>query len=164
MCDHFLRTSVPPPHDSCSHFPFSFGHVPLGTSLLCGWPSHQPCSVLMMHQSHTSLPQIRTIWISASTWPGPELLHIFENCQGVDNYKRSITPDFSWLPYLSQSSSCPAYSSVSKFPQRNFPRLAWSLLLSSSFQISISFKFLLHETFLNTLGTYKVINPSRANT
>lgn len=41
-----------PRDDSCSHSPFSFGQMPLGIGLLCGWPSHQLFSVFMMLQSH----------------------------------------------------------------------------------------------------------------
>lgn len=103
MCDHLLPGSISPPPTSC--VPVSFllqADAPWG-KLALGWPSHQPCSVLMMHQSH--LPsQIRTTRISASPWPWPELLDVFENYQGMANYKRSFTPDlltpFSYPKYF----------------------------------------------------------------
>lgn len=123
MCDQFLPGSMPPPHDWCSHFPF-FGHMSLGST---DWPSHQPCSVLMILLPLPSPLRLEPLG-SRCQLDLDQSCCRSENCEGVANYK----PHFSWLPYLSQSSSHSAHSHVSKYPQRNFPKLTWSLPFSKS--------------------------------
>lgn len=106
-------------------FPFSFlWAMSLG---ITDWPSHQPCSVLMTLLPLPSPLRLEPLG-SRCQLDLNQSCYMSENCQGVANYK----PHFSWLPYLSQSSSHSAYSCVSKYPQRNFPKLTWSLPFSKS--------------------------------